>query len=296
MLTRIDHLVISVADLPRAIETYRTLGFHTFDGGANEGCGTRSAIIFHEDQYLELLAIEDAAVHDAAAARDVTADPGLAEHIRAGGGIRTVAIASDDLAADVTAMRARGVAVSEPARHARVTPARQRLEWLTAVPLGNHAPPLAFVQHLDDLDVRRRQVAQRATHPNGVYEMDRIYVVGPDVEAMVAQYRRALGGAEPARDRGILIKADMAAFAFAQSHLMAVQPNGPGPAADALAARGPGVFQVIHRVKNISETGNYLTGHGITPAVGGRRSTGEMALVVGAADALGCNMGFVGPE
>ena len=164
------------------------------------------------------------------------------------------------------------------------------------MPLGDQTPPLAFVQHLDGLDVRRGQVAQRAPHPNGVYEMDRIYIVGPDVEAMVAQYRQAFGGAEPARDRGILIKADMAAFAFAQSQLLVVQPNGPGPAADALLARGPGVFQVIHRVKNIGDTGNYLTARGITPAVGGRRSTGEMALVVGAADALGCNMGFVGPE
>ena len=88
----------------------------------------------------------------------------------------------------------------------------------------------------------------------------------------------------------------MAMWTFAQSQIVLAQPSAPGPTRSALERRGEGPFQVIHKTINIHETSAYLTAHGITPAAGGRRSTGEMAVVVGAADALGCNQGFVGPE
>ena len=296
MFTSIDHLVIAVADLPQAIEAYTRLGFHTFDGGTNEGIGTRSAIIFHDTQYLELVGIEDAAQHAAAASHDATADVGLGAYICAGGGIRSIALASDDLAADVAAIRARGVEVSEPTRHARTTLGGQRLEWLAAVPLGEQALPLLFVQHLDDLDTRQRQVPQRAPHPNSVFEMERIYIAGTNIAQMVEAYGRVVGGPPPATQDGIIIKADMAMFTFGIGPIVVAQPYGPGPTQDALAARGPGPFQVIQRSNDIVATGEWMTGHGITPAAGGRRANGELVLIVGPADAHGCNMGFVGRD
>ena len=83
---------------------------------------------------------------------------------------------------------------------------------------------------------------------------------------------------------------------FGQSQIMLAEPTASGPTRSALENRGEGPFQVIHTVTNITRTHEYLTAHGITPAAAGRRSTGEMAVVVGAADALGSNLGFVGPE
>ncbi|MDA0302320.1 MAG: VOC family protein, partial [Chloroflexi bacterium] len=130
MFDRVDHLVIAVPDLDRAIEQYRRLGFHIFDAGREDACGTRSAVAFYDDQYLELRAIEDSTAHAAAAARDASHDPGLPDYIAAGGGIRFIALATDDLAAEVADMRARGVEVSEPARHTRTAPDGQRVEWL----------------------------------------------------------------------------------------------------------------------------------------------------------------------
>jgi hypothetical protein len=293
VFTRIDHLVIAVPDVGGAIETYSNLGFHIYPGGRNAGLGTETVIVFHEDQYLELRAVADAAEHRGAAGRSAVADGGLEDFVAAGGGIRAIVLASDDLAADVAAMRARGVEVSDPETVERQLPDGRRLRSLYAVPQG---VPLQFVQHLDDLATRQAQVPRRAPHPNGVLEFDRIYVAGRDLDEMVARFHRVVGGEEPRRLPGIIIMADMAMFSFGQSQVMLAQPTAPGPTRSALDTRGEGAFQVIHKTTNIHETSAYLTAHGITPAAGGRRSTGEMAVVVGAADALGCNQGFVGPE
>src|SRR5262245_66637105 len=59
MLTRIDHVVICVADLARGIETYTRLGFNVYPGGAHPGRGTHNAIALNADDYLELRAVRD---------------------------------------------------------------------------------------------------------------------------------------------------------------------------------------------------------------------------------------------
>ncbi|MGE3855674.1 MAG: VOC family protein [Dehalococcoidia bacterium] len=296
MFNRVDHLVIAVPDLAQAIDRYAHLGFHVFDAGTNEGCGTRSAVVFYDDQYLELLAIEDATAHAAAAVADPTVDAGLPAFVAAGGGIRFIALVTDDLAAEVTAMRARGVEVSEPARHARTTPGGARVEWLASVLTGADALPLLFVQHLTDLEGRRAQAASRAPHPNGLLDIERIYVAGHNLAAMVDAYSGVLGGPPPTPQDGIIIKADMARYAFAQSEVVAAQAYGPGPTQDAMDARGPGPFQAIHRSADITASARYLEAHGVTPAATGRRANQELVLLVGPDDAFGYNLGFVGME
>jgi len=296
MFERVDHLVIAVPDLDRSIEQYQRLGFHIFDAGRNEGSGTRSAIAFYDDQYLELLAIEDGAAHAAAAARDASLFPDLPSYIAAGGGIRAIALATDDLAAGVEAMRARGVEVSEPARHARVTAGGGRLEWLSAVPLGQYALPLLFVQHLSDLDARRAQVPRRAPHPNGLLDIERIYIAGANIAQMVDAYSSVLGGPPPTPQDGIIIKADMARYAFGASEVVAAQAYGPGPTQDAMDARGPGAFQAIHRSNDISASAAWLEAHAVPIAATGRRANDELVLLVGPGHAIGYNLGFVGRD
>src|SRR6202035_3287861 len=86
MLTRVERVVIGVADLAHAVRTFSSLGFevHTSD---------QSAIAFNAEDCLELLALPE----------------GEAE------GLRSIAVESDDLPGDLRAMRSRGIEVSETA-------------------------------------------------------------------------------------------------------------------------------------------------------------------------------------
>src|SRR6202008_4487380 len=115
--------MICVPDLELGIDAYTRIGFCVYPGGSHAGRATHNAIAFHQDDYLELLSLRD---------RNAAVAPGssearLAEFLARGGGFRYVAVQSDALAADVAAMRARGVDVGEPAEGVRRTPSGQEL-------------------------------------------------------------------------------------------------------------------------------------------------------------------------
>lgn len=265
MLTRIDHVMICVPDLARGMDAYMRLGFSIHPGGVHPGKGTHNAIAFNREDYVELLAIRDHAEY-----RSAGAWKGLIEFIEAGGGLRYVILQSDDLAADVAAMRSRGVEVTDAEDGSRRTPAGRELRWRAAV-LGERNPlPVFFIQHLTPLEERRRQVPGSA-HPNGVTQIERAYIVVPDLAAAVPAYSRVLG-IQPNMDRGTVINADLAVFPLGAHGLVLAQPAGPGAAADALARRGPGPFLVLCRTRN----------------------GGEQAILVPPEYAGGVYLGFVG--
>src|SRR5436190_11987229 len=112
MLTRIDHVMICVPDLARGIEQYSRMGFNIQPGGVHPGKGTHNAIALNDEDYIELLAVRDAAEY-AASGKPGTWNTGLTDFIAAGGGIRYLALQSDDLTAEVAAMRSRGIEVSD---------------------------------------------------------------------------------------------------------------------------------------------------------------------------------------
>ncbi|MEI7925744.1 MAG: hypothetical protein WCI61_06110, partial [Chloroflexota bacterium] len=143
---------------------------------------------------------------------------------------------------------------------------------------------------------RRAQVLQRAPHPNGVLDIERIYVAGTSLEEMVAAYSGVLGGPPPTPQDGIIIKANMARYAFAQSDVVAAEAYGPGPTQDAMTARGPGPFQAIHRSNEVTASARWLEAHDLAPAATGRRANGELVLLVGPEHAFGYNLGFVGRD
>jgi len=299
MFTRIDHVMICVPDLERGIEQYRKLGFNIYPGGAHTGKGTHNAIAFNQDDYLELVAIRDQAEYQAGRTGGWTNT--LTEFIAAGGGIRYVIIESDDLAAEVAAMRKRGVDVSDATDGERRTPAGQMLRWKLAV-LGPGNPlPLVFIQHLTPVEERRKQVPAvdkdaAGNHPNGVYKLERAYIVTPDAESAAAMYARVLGMPQPALHKGTVIKSDMAVFEIGPTGLGIAQPYAAGPAADALERRGPGPFQALYRTTSMGAAARWIQEHGLPPPARGVRSNGEHAMLVTPAIACGAYIGFVGPQ
>jgi catechol 2,3-dioxygenase-like lactoylglutathione lyase family enzyme len=288
VLTRIDHVMICVPDLAAGIDAYTRLGFSIHPGGQHPGRGTHNAIAFFEHDYLELLSVRDRGECAAAGG-------GVLDFLARGGGLRYVALQSDDLAADVAAMRRRGVDVGDPADGRRRTPSGQELRW-TSARLGPADPlPIFFIQHLTPLAERRSQAPGAGAHPNGVLGAERVYVVVPDVAAAAAAYARVLGLAVPRVQRGNVIKADMAVFDLGPTGLTVAQPAADGPAAEALARRGSGPFQALYRTRNLAAAARFMAARGLPEPERGVRNTGEQAMLVRPADACGVYVGFVGP-
>jgi len=290
VLTRVDHVMICVPDLSRGIDAYQRIGFNIYPGGAHTGRATHNAIAFTGEEYLEVLSLRDRAAVAAG-----SPDESLARYLDEGGGFRVVALQSDDLAADVAAMRARGVEVGEIRDGGRRTPAGQELRWRAAFLGGADPLPIFIIQHLTPLAERPRQVPKAGDHPNGALHVERVYIAVPDVAAASRAYARVLGLPEPEVHRGQVIKADMAVFDLGPTGLTVAQPAEPGPAAEALARRGPGPFQVLYRTSGMDGAVRWMTAHGLPAPTRGVRNTGEQAILVGPEHAGGAYIGFVGP-
>src|SRR5262249_21262441 len=148
---------------------------------------------------------------------------GLLAFLAQGGGLRYIAVQSDDLAADVVQMRQRGVDISDPREGRRDTPTGQALRWQAAT-LGSRYPlPLFFVEHPTPLH-ERRQASQAGTHPNGVLRVEHVYIAVTDVAAAAETYSQVLGMPAPKVQRGAVIKADMAVFDLGPTGLTVAQP------------------------------------------------------------------------
>jgi catechol 2,3-dioxygenase-like lactoylglutathione lyase family enzyme len=132
-------------------------------------------------------------------------------------------------------------------------------------------------------------------HPNGVLHLERTYIVVPDLQASVEAYARSLGLPVPPVQQGNVIKADMCIFDVGPVGIGVAQPNGPGPAAEALERRGPGAFQVLYRIQSMAAAARWIEAHGLPEPVVGTRNTGERAMLVGPEHTLGVFVAFVGP-
>jgi len=256
LLTRVERVVVGVTDLGRAVHTYTSLGFelHT---------GPRSARAFNADDCLELVALAEGQIQ----------------------GLRSIAIESDDLAGDITAMRRRGIDIADP------VPAPEDATWAL---LGPSNPlPLWFIQYAVPAERRRPHVC---AHPNQVDHLERTYIVVPEVSAVAELYARVLGLPVPPVQRGNVIKAVMCIFDVGPVGIGVAQPVEPGPAAAALERRGPGPFQMLYRTRGMRAGAEWMASHGLPPPARGIRNTGEQAMLVQPDQACGAYLAFVGPE
>lgn len=292
MFIRIDHVMICVPDLQQAIAQYRKLGFNMHEGGAHPGKGTHNAIAMNEQDYLELLAVRDAAEYGASG-KAGSWNTGLTDFIATGGGIRYIAIQSDNLAADVAAMRARGVEVSDATPGSRRTPGGLELKWRSATLGAANALPIFFIQHETPMEQRRKQVPA-GEHPNRVYTLERTYIVCNDLAATAALYAKVLGLPQPKTVKGTVVMSDMAVFQLGEHGLGVVQPYADGPAQDALKRRGPGPFQALYRTHSSNAAEAWIKAQGLPPLQKGVRNTGEVAMLATPDITFGAYVGFVG--
>jgi catechol 2,3-dioxygenase-like lactoylglutathione lyase family enzyme len=157
-MMRLDHAIIVVDDLDAARADFTALGFTVLHGGTHASGATQNAlIVFADGTYLELMA---------RTGRPPL--PGTADYsflFANGEGFAGLCLSSDDLAADVAAIRSRGGDIADPEGGGRVRPDGVEMRWRSAWIDGQ---PLPFV--MEDLTPRTLRVTDdpaATTHENG---------------------------------------------------------------------------------------------------------------------------------
>jgi hypothetical protein len=186
VLTRVDHLVVLVRDLDRAVRDYETLGFVVTPGGEHADGLTRNALIpFTDGSYLELVAFLD------------PDDPrdnvwGWRPFLFFGGGLIDYCVASDDLRADVQRLENLGFDVNGPADGGRRLPDGTELKWRTAR-IQQDGRVLPFL--IEDLTSRSLRVPNGppTEHPNGAAGISRLEIVTPDAEGAARSFAALIG-------------------------------------------------------------------------------------------------------
>jgi len=190
MLKGIDHVVIVVADLDRAIAGFEALGFTVVRGGRHKGLGTHNALITLADgAYFELIAfLVPASTH-----RWFTA-------VSKGGGLTDFCMQTSDLDADAASFKRAGAAISKPFAMERERPDGYMLKWVLAVAEPPSAGAVPFL--IRDTTPRDERVPRARVHRNGAAGIHTLTVAVEDAAATRAFYERVLGarGEECRRD------------------------------------------------------------------------------------------------
>ena len=275
MLTRIDHVMICVRDLAAAQKSYsERLGFHIYPGGDHPGRGTHNSIGFFDTDYLELLGVRDHSELERVQGST------LLDFLRKSDGLRFFILASDDIDQDVSAVRSRGLDISEVVAGSRRTPQGTELSWRFAT-LGPRNPlPFFFIQHLTPDDQRQAQAPQRAPHPNGSLGIDHVAVAVPDLAAAAGEYQQALGMPASRTRRDAILNAQVVSFPVGRMALLLAAPEvGLGPAQEALDLRGPGPFLVAFRTASLGAAERWALSHHIPISALGTTAEGTRALL-----------------
>jgi Glyoxalase-like domain len=144
MLVGIDHLVIAVVDPDAAAaELDARLGLAAGAGGRHEALGTFNRLVWLGDTYLELIGVFDPRL----AAGSWVGAPTL-RALERGGGLATVALATDDIETDAASLRSRGSDLAEPMAGERTRPDGRVVRWRLSAPrtLDPDRPPF-LIEH-----------------------------------------------------------------------------------------------------------------------------------------------------
>src|SRR5689334_10222127 len=131
MILGIDHIVIVVHDLDKAISDYSSLGFTVVPGGEHADGITHNALVaFADGAYLELVAFKQEAP------QHFFYRPHGKE------GMVTYALLPGNIEEDIAAARERGLEIEGPIPGGRVRPDGEHLKWQLGRPA---APELPFL-------------------------------------------------------------------------------------------------------------------------------------------------------
>ena len=187
MLSALDHVVIAVADLAAATDTYAALyGRRPSWRGVHPGWGTGNTLFRLANTYIELLApVGEGRLGDTVRA-----------HLDAHGeGPYALAFATADADACATALRARGIAAPPPASGSgRDSESGAERLWrnLFLAPADTRGVPVFVIEHRSPVDALP-PAPLTTDAPAAIDGVDHVVVMTTDAEAVIALYRDRLG-------------------------------------------------------------------------------------------------------
>ena len=179
MITRFDHAVIGVDDIPAAVKAYRQLGFDVAEGGQHPSIGTRNAIIRFGLDYIELLAVEDK--QQAYASGSFGGE--FADVVEKTNGLVAFVLASSNLDEEAEGL----VGINHPAQGPfamdRVRPDGRTLSWRLVIPGSSPwRKPWPFLIEWETPDNERVNWDFPGTHSNGASGVKGIELVVDDLK------------------------------------------------------------------------------------------------------------------
>lgn len=261
----LDHIVIAVADLDRAMADYRALGFQVLPGGQHPGRTSHNAlVVFADGAYLELIAWR-------APAPEERWYRTLSAH---GQGLVDYALLPPDTAEALAQAQARGLhTLTGPLDGGRLRPDGAQLRWQTA----RHATPdVPFL--CGDLTPRALRVPEGSVrqHPNGAQGVAEVTVAVHNLDATLARYRALLGAQADGAAATIEESIHSARIPLGGVTLVLQSPapnaTGESPAAQALRERlstrgeGPCAFTLRSDQHALPTTPNLSATHGVALA------------------------------
>lgn len=270
MLTSVDHVMV-VGDVDRAVETYRKLGFTvTGNEDARSGNG-RVGFMPLGNFHIEFRSGSD--------------------HPTQARAHRQVVLRSDGLDADVERLRSVRFSVSEPVEALITTDvgvvSRREAVVEASIPVG-------LVEYESEGGGTGTLRAPGTVHPNTATVVERVYLAVESIEAALGTFERMLQMSAPEPEMGTVIMSLMSVFYLGDIGIAVAEPRGQGPTSSALAANGPGLFQVLLRAEHLDVAAAEMIARGAAEPIRGTRLSGESALLVDPADACGLYVAFAG--
>lgn len=182
MIIGIDHILIAVEDLELAIEVYEKLGLQVLRGGTHPKMGTENALApLADGTYLELIAVWDPALAE-------QFSPAVIAALNRENRLATFALASDNLDADIAAIRERGLELSDPRDGERERPDGQRVAWRTAF-----SPDARFPFLIQDVTAREVRIPAPTTGIGQTLRIGDVNVGVTDLATASEAYQKLLG-------------------------------------------------------------------------------------------------------
>jgi len=237
MPRKIDHIIVVVRDLDRAMANYRHAGFTVGYGGEYVGGATHNALIsFADGTYFELIAFKNP---------DLAQEHRWWERLQTGEGLVDYAVLSDDLDAEAKRVEAARLPIRGPADGGRHRPDGQWVGWRSFF-LGQGAGRSALPFVIQDTTPRELRVpgGEAARHRLPITRVAGLSLVVSNIQEAVSELTAALGtSAKPIDPHD---ESAAAVFTIGDQWIHLVHPASlDTDAGRRLAAFGEGPYEVV---------------------------------------------------